>query len=207
METFKNRINSIKDIDLSSSAQLALKQQDIDQVWHQISLFIDTNMLDSRGISLPGFGTFSFFQQKLVIGNNKHVLIQRPLFVISQKFAQTHRLRLTKRTVSGNIPVQGINYTLISSQAGLGRDYVQMCVKHVLQVFNQSLMTRGKGELNFESIGKLVVSKGYAEMVFLPEFISGFDEARKVITNPDEYLKKEITSLSKILNPQVRVLK
>ena len=67
-------------------------------------------MTQSKGVSIPGFGTFSFVQKKIDIGNSKIVLIQRPVFAISEKFAQTHSLQYTKYPVAGNIPVHPLNY-------------------------------------------------------------------------------------------------
>jgi len=203
METFRNIISNINDIDLTSAAQFSIKEQDLNQIWHQICLYIEANMLQSRGVSIPGLGTFTFFQQKLNIGNNKHLLIQRPLFVVSEKFAQTHRLRLVRPTVSGNIPTQAINYTLISNRTGLARDYIQLCVKHVLQMFNRSVMaTRGRGECLFEKIGRLVVQKGHVEMVFLVEFVSSLEVARKAMTRP----RKEEIRISSDNQLKVRYL-
>ena len=39
------------------------------------------------------------------MGNNKFVLMQRPVFNISEKFAQTHGLQFTKYNVPGNVVV------------------------------------------------------------------------------------------------------
>lgn len=55
----------------------------------------------SQGVQIPNFGTFSFSQRKLDVGNNKYVLMQRPVFNISEKFAQTHGLQFTKYNVPG----------------------------------------------------------------------------------------------------------
>lgn len=54
-----------------------------------------------QGVTIPGFGTFTFTQQKLDVGNSKYILIQRPVFSLSEKFAQTHGLNTTKHHVAG----------------------------------------------------------------------------------------------------------
>ena len=71
----------------------------------------------SQGVQIPNFGTFSFSQRKLDVGNNKFVLMQRPVFNISEKFAQTHALQFTKYNVPGKQLISGWRLTdqLISS--------------------------------------------------------------------------------------------
>ncbi len=91
-------------------------------------------MIQLKGVTIPGFGTFSFIQKKIDIGNNKHILVQRPVFSIAEKFAQTHGLHYTKYPVAGNIPVHPLNYSAIANETAFSRDDVEICVKHILQV-------------------------------------------------------------------------
>lgn len=53
-------------------------------------------LLIFQGVQIPGLGTFSFLRQKLDVGNNKFILIQRPVFLLSEKLAQIHGLKLAK---------------------------------------------------------------------------------------------------------------
>ena len=54
-----------------------------------------------QGVHIPTLGTFTFSQKKLDIGNNKFILIQRPVFNISEKFAQSQALQYVKHHVPG----------------------------------------------------------------------------------------------------------
>lgn len=54
-----------------------------------------------QGVNVPGLGSFTFSQKKLDVGNNKYILIQRPVFLLSEKLAQTHGLNSTKHHVTG----------------------------------------------------------------------------------------------------------
>lgn len=58
-------------------------------------------MRAQKGVTIPGLGTFTFVQKKLDIGNNKIILLQRPVFVLSEKFAQTHALQYQKHHTTG----------------------------------------------------------------------------------------------------------
>ena len=55
-----------------------------------------------QGVHIQTLGTFTFIQKKLDIGNNKFILIQRPVFNISEKFAQNQALQYVKHHVPGN---------------------------------------------------------------------------------------------------------
>ena len=52
---------------------------------------------------IPGLGMFTFSQKKIDVGSNKFIIIQRPVFVLSEKFVQTHSLRYPKQHTSGMI--------------------------------------------------------------------------------------------------------
>lgn len=159
-------------------------------------------MLQSKGVAVPGLGTFTFFQQKVEVSQSKHVLIKRPAFVISEKLAQTHLLKYRKVTVSGHIPIQSINYTYLSTVTGIDRDLIQLCVKRKILLLNRSIMKSGFAECLFGSIGKLEIKNQRVQMVFFNEFVNGLDEARRVIVDPNSYLEDEFKSLSR--NENVR---
>ena len=55
-----------------------------------------------QGVCIHSFGTFTFSQSKLELGGNKAVMIQRPVFVLSEKMAQTHGISYQKHHQSGN---------------------------------------------------------------------------------------------------------
>ena len=54
-----------------------------------------------QGVKIPKFGTFSFSQRRLDVGNNRSITMQRPVFNISEKFANAYGLQFTKYIVPG----------------------------------------------------------------------------------------------------------
>ena len=54
-----------------------------------------------QGVTIPGLGVFTFSQKKIDVGSNKFIVIQRPVFVLSEKFVQTHSLQYPKQHTSG----------------------------------------------------------------------------------------------------------
>ena len=109
------------------------------------------------------------------MGNNKYLLIQRPVFAFSEKFGQTHNLKFTHYPVNGSIPVHPLNYFHIQTQSVYTRDQIEQCVKHVLQIFNRSVAAQRNVEFTFSRIGKLQIRDGKVKMKFFKEFIDAVD--------------------------------
>ncbi|CAF1042699.1 unnamed protein product [Adineta steineri] len=159
-----------------TSASLAnLTDDDVVKIWDGVSAFIESFMKQSKGVVIPGFGTFTFIHKRIDVGNNKYLLIQRPIFSFSEKFTQTHALKFTHYPVSGSIPVHPLNYFYIQMQSTYTRDQIEQCVKHVLQVFNRSVAAQRNIEFTFSRIGKLQIRDGKVKMRFFKDFVNAVD--------------------------------
>ena len=174
------------------------------KIWDAVSAFIESYMKQSKvrgsvlielmdfflsrasqGVIIPGFGTFSFIHKRIDVGNNKYLLLQRPVFALSERIAQTHGLRFTHHPINGSIPVHPLNYFYIQTQSNYSRDQIEQCVKHVLQVFNRSIAAQRNVEFTFSRIGKLQIREGKVKMRFFKDFVSAVDEnaAKQIIEN------------------------
>lgn len=158
-----------------------LKKKDVVHIWDEVSAYVERFMSQSKGVSLPGFGTFTFIQKKIDIGNSKHILVQRPVFAISEKFAQTHALNYTKYPVAGHIPVHPLNYAAIANETAFSRDDIESSVRHILQVFNKSVQSRKNVEFTFSGIGKLQIRNSKVKMKFFKEFVNSCDQSGKAV--------------------------
>lgn len=183
MDNINNLIKKSTDIDVPGAAQLNLKDTDVVHIWDEVSNYIERFMTSSKGVSIPGFGTFTFIQKKIDIGNNKIILVMRPVFSVAEKFAQTHGLHHTKYPVAGNIPVHPLNYSSIANETAFTRDDVEQCIKHILQVMNRSIQSRKNVEFTFNSIGKLQIRDSKVKMKFFKDFIGNFEDSGKIIAD------------------------
>ncbi|XP_033113235.1 coiled-coil domain-containing protein 81-like [Anneissia japonica] len=100
-EVMQELVSDVKKNKLSAIPKLT--DDDVVSVWENVSNFIEHNMSMQKGVQIHGLGTFTFSQKKLDIGNNKFILIQRPVFLLAEKFAQTHGLNYAKHYTSGKI--------------------------------------------------------------------------------------------------------
>jgi hypothetical protein len=114
-------------------------------------------------------------QKRIDVGNKKHILVQRPIFAFSEKFAQNHGLKFTHYPANGSIPVHPLNYFYIQTQSMYSRDQIEQCVKHVLQVFNRSVAAQRNVEFTFSRIGKLQIREGKVKMRFFKDFVDSVD--------------------------------
>ncbi|XP_011840302.1 PREDICTED: coiled-coil domain-containing protein 81 isoform X2 [Mandrillus leucophaeus] len=75
----------------------SLSQEEVSIIWGNVSEFVGRQLTLHKGVQIPGFGTFTFMRQKLEVGNNKFILIQRPVFIMAEKLVQIHGLKQNKR--------------------------------------------------------------------------------------------------------------
>jgi nucleoid DNA-binding protein len=139
-------------------------------------------MSQGKGVTIPNFGTFSFVQKKIDIGNSKYILAQRPVFAIAERFAQTHGISYTKYPVSGHIPVHPLNYIVIANETPFSRDDAESTVRHTFQVFNRNLQAKKNIEFTFNNIGKLQIRNGKVKMKFFKDFVNACDASGKVVS-------------------------
>ncbi|XP_046583248.1 LOW QUALITY PROTEIN: coiled-coil domain-containing protein 81-like [Haliotis rubra] len=168
----KGRYSSIRD---------SLSEDDVASVWENVSTFLDKQMSQQKGVQIPVLGTFTFSQKKLDIGNNKFVLIQRPVFNISEKFAQTHGLQFTKYHVPGQIPVVPLNFAALSFESPFDRDTVESCVREILNAVSRAVGARRNVELTFTGIGRLSIRENRVKMKFFKEFVRHMDGSGKLV--------------------------
>ncbi|CAF0963041.1 unnamed protein product [Adineta ricciae] len=159
----------------TAASLVNLTDDDVIKIWDAVSGFIESFMKQSKGVTIPGFGTFTFVHKRIDVGNNKYLLIQRPIFAFSEKFAQTHALKFTHYPVNGSIPIHPLNYFSIQLQSNYSRDQIEQCVKHVLQVFNRSVAAQRNVEFTFSRIGKLQIREGKVKMRFFKTFVIEVD--------------------------------
>nr|BAD18491.1 unnamed protein product [Homo sapiens] len=75
----------------------SLSQEEVSIIWGNVSEFVRRQLTLHKGVQIPAFGTFTFIRQKLEVGNNKFILIQRPVFIMVGKLVQIHGLKQNKR--------------------------------------------------------------------------------------------------------------
>lgn len=171
-EAKSNKYSLIKD---------KLSEDDVASVWENVSNFIEKHMSQQKGVSIPMLGTFTFTQKKLDIGNNKFIMMQRPIFMLSEKFAQTHGLQSVKYHVPGNIPVIQLNYAALSFESPFDRDTVENCVREILGAVSRGVSGKKNVELTFTGIGRLTVRDSRVKMRFYKEFINQMDGTGKLL--------------------------
>ncbi|KAK6986289.1 coiled-coil domain-containing protein 81 [Biomphalaria glabrata] len=164
-----------------SSIKGLLSEEDVSSIWENVSGYIEKQMSQQKGVQLPGLGIFAISQKQLEVGNNKFVITKRPVFNISEKFAQTHSLQFQKYYVQGSLPVLPLNFSSISFESPFDRDTVERCVKDIVGSVSRSVASKRNVELRFAGIGRLMIREGRVKMKFYKEFINGLDSTGKLV--------------------------
>lgn len=157
-----------------------ISDNDVDSIWTNVSAFVERQMSFQKGVSIPGLGTFTFSQQTLDVGN-KIILIQRPIFLISEKFAQTHGLKQTKLFSAGDVPVVQLNFTSLSLESPFDRDTVEGCVRETLLLLSRSVALKRNVLFAFHSIGVISIREGKVKMKFYRDFLNSMDGSGSLV--------------------------
>ncbi|XP_060754261.1 coiled-coil domain-containing protein 81-like [Neoarius graeffei] len=148
---------------------------DVDNIWANVSAFIERHMSMQKGVCIAGLGVFTFSQQKLDIGS-KYILYQRPIFILTEKLCQSHGLKQTKPlAVAGDIPVVQLNFTTLSMDSPFERDVVEGCVREMLLLLLRAVTAQRTVFLIFRGIGILSFRHSSVKMRFFRDFISSMD--------------------------------
>uniref|UniRef100_A0A8D1TB55 Coiled-coil domain containing 81 n=1 Tax=Sus scrofa TaxID=9823 RepID=A0A8D1TB55_PIG len=164
----------------------SLSQEEVSTIWGNVSEFVERQLSLHKGVHIPGLGTFTFMRQKLEVGNNKFILIQRPMFIMAEKLVQIHGLKQNKAYTPGDIPVVPLNFVMISLEGPFTRDVVEGCVKETLLFLSRSISTKQNVEFTFKGIGVLVIKDGKVKMRFYKDFLCTMDGSgtlAKALTN------------------------
>ncbi|KAF0874496.1 CCD81 protein, partial [Crocuta crocuta] len=142
-----------------------------------------------QGVWIPGFGTFISCSRdkKTEVGNNRFIVIQRPVFIMAEKLVQLHGLR--QNDIHIDIPVVPLKFAMVSLATPFSRDLMESCVKETLCMFSRSIYTKKGVDFIFKGIGILSIKSSKVKMKFLKDFVSTLDESwavEKALTNrPD----------------------
>ncbi|XP_008588246.1 PREDICTED: coiled-coil domain-containing protein 81-like, partial [Galeopterus variegatus] len=114
-------------------------------------------------------------RQKLEVGNNKFILIQRPMFIMAEKLVQIHGLKQNRVYTPGDIPIVPLNFVMISLEGPFNRDVVEGCVKETLLFLSRSISIKQNVEFTFKGIGVLVIRDSKVKMRFYKDFLCAVD--------------------------------
>ncbi|CAM5075385.1 unnamed protein product [Natator depressus] len=158
-----------------------LTADEVFSIWANVSEFVERQLSMNKGVQIPGLGTFSFLRQKLDVGNNKFILIQRPVFLLSEKLAQIHGLKLAKIHTPGDIPIIQLNFIMLSLEGPFNREIVEGCVKETLLFFSRSIAIKQNVEFTFKGIGVLVIRDNKVKMKFYKDFLQAMDGSGNLV--------------------------
>ncbi|XP_076118884.1 coiled-coil domain-containing protein 81-like [Alosa pseudoharengus] len=155
----------------------ALSENDIESIWSNVSSFIERQMLCQKGVHIARLGTFTFSVQRMDVGR-KHKLIQRPIFLLAEKFKLFTGLKQKMASPSaGEVPVVPLNFSALSADSPFERDVVELCVRESLMLLMSMVAKRTAVLFSFHGIGLLSFRQGNVSMRFDQDFLTALDRA------------------------------
>ncbi|XP_062390535.1 coiled-coil domain-containing protein 81-like [Sardina pilchardus] len=155
----------------------ALSENDIESIWSNVSSFIERQMLCQKGVHIARLGTFTFSVQRMDVGR-KHKMIQRPIFLLAEKFKLFTGLKQKMASPSaGEVPVVPLNFSALSADGPFERDVVERCVRESLMLLASMVAKRPAVLLSFYGIGLLSFRQGHVRMRFDQDFLTALDRA------------------------------
>ncbi|KAL8191186.1 UNVERIFIED_CONTAM: hypothetical protein K2H54_069194 [Gekko kuhli] len=152
-----------------------LTSEEVFSIWDTVSEFVEKQLSMNKGVSIPGLGTFSILRQELEISANKHIVVQRPVFHLSEKLVQIHGLKRNKVRIPGDIPIVRLNFTVLSLEGPFNREIVEGCVRETLLFFSRSIANKQNVEFTFKGIGVLIIRDNKVKMKFYKDFLQAMD--------------------------------
>lgn len=134
-------------------------------------------------------------------------MIQRPVFVMSENFVQTHSLSYPKQLATGiqkqqsynshnnviwcymilaihinagQIPVVSLNYTVLSNGTPYNRDTVELSIREIVQALGKAVVASKNINMDFPKIGRLMIREKRGRMRFFKEFLRSIDSTGKI---------------------------
>lgn len=136
-----------------------INESDVIRIWDALSLYLRDEMSKKKGIVMPGFGTFSYIETRLEIGNNKIILKVKPFFTLSEKFAKHHSVEYPKDNINLSIPVGKLNYATISEKTKqkYSREIVKLVINEAFTSIDHILRKDGVITIPFKGLGVLKI--------------------------------------------------
>ncbi|KAI6652841.1 Coiled-coil domain-containing protein 81 [Oopsacas minuta] len=159
---------------------------DISSIWDAMCLYIHDQMIQKKGVAIPGLGTFCFSMKQIFLGQKESVELSRPMFLLSNTVGPQGQ----KPHVSGQMSVIDLNFSSISQLAGRTRDQVMGCIKELL-VLLKRFIDKGQGFLLiFNSICSIYFRNKRVKVKFFQDFLD-------VLGIPDNYTSRLYSPLSR----------
>jgi nucleoid DNA-binding protein len=167
---------SMQRLNNGTSQSYAVNESDVISIWDALSHYIFDEMNRNNGVTIPGFGTFTFVEQRMDIAQRTQLVRCKPFLVLSEKMIQTHSIKQNIELIKQSVPMNKINYTQICLKTNnkYARDVVETVLREAFTSIQYFLRKDGHVRIDFPHIGtfKLDTSTTRAQDVFdfLPSF-------------------------------------
>ncbi|XP_075994603.1 coiled-coil domain-containing protein 81-like [Genypterus blacodes] len=167
--------------DMKTSNTLSkLSDNDIENIWADVSVYIERQMTVQKGVHLSGLGTFTFSQQRLDVGS-RFLVLQRPVFLLSGRLQAQGLSQSRPLAAATFIPVVQLNFSAVSHESPFSRDVVEGCVRETLLLLFRALASEQHLLLTFPGVGVLSFKNKKVRMKFNRDFVNAMDGSGRLL--------------------------
>ncbi|NXK44635.1 CCD81 protein, partial [Chauna torquata] len=154
---------------------VSLTAKETVKIWDQVSLDIQWQSAASKNVRIVGLGTFAVVRQELHVGGNDCLLVQRPVFQLSNVVRKILNLTYAKSIIPDSTPVVPLDYATIALETTNPLDAVENCLNETVRYLSHSISNGLNIDFVFQNMSILCIKQKKVKMRFYEKFLLSLD--------------------------------
>ncbi|NXK00361.1 CCD81 protein, partial [Corythaixoides concolor] len=125
-----------------------LTTNEICKVWAGTSSYIRKQLLQRKAVEI-GIGTFALVPARATVGEDKVLLVERPVFKLCRFLKKFYQLKCAKTKIPDETPCVQLDFEQIAAAIRFRPEIVQRCVHETLLFFAGALQEKKEVEFSF----------------------------------------------------------
>ncbi|KFV01636.1 Coiled-coil domain-containing protein 81, partial [Tauraco erythrolophus] len=125
-----------------------LTTNEICKVWAGTSSYIRRQLLKKRAVEI-GIGTFALLPARATVGEDKVLLVERPVFKPCKFLKKFYKLKCAKTKIPEETPCVQLDFEQIATDIRFRPEIVEQCVHETLLFFAGALQEKKEVEFTF----------------------------------------------------------
>ncbi|XP_054666853.1 coiled-coil domain-containing protein 81-like [Grus americana] len=147
---------------------------EICKVWASTSRHIRRQLLQKRAVDI-GVGTFALVPAHAMVGEDKVLPVERPVFQPCRLLRKFYKLKCAKSKIPDETPFVQLDFEHIAADIHFRREIVERCIHETLLFFAGALRDNKEVEFSFKGLGILAVRRKVVSMTFSDDCLLELD--------------------------------
>ncbi|NXC23381.1 CCD81 protein, partial [Corythaeola cristata] len=121
---------------------------EICKVWAGTSSYIRKQLLQKKAVEI-GIGTFALLPARATVGEDKVLLVERPVFKLCRFLKKFYKLKCAKTKIPDETPCVQLDFKQIAADICFRPEIVEQCIHETLLFFAGALQEKKEVEFSF----------------------------------------------------------